>query len=81
MLHSPLGPCSGNIRWGLELTPYARGKIISAAKCGKTPAEIALSQNLAHSMVKSTLQLDLQCNEGVLKPQTGQPKVYTECEE
>jgi hypothetical protein len=46
MLRTPLGPRSGNVREGNvregpELTPYARGKIVGAAKAGRTPTQIA----------------------------------------
>ncbi len=46
MLRTPLGPRSGNICRGPELTPYARGKIIGAAQSGRTPTQITTTEKL-----------------------------------
>jgi transposase len=81
MLRTPLGPRSGNIRRGPELTPYARGKIVGAAQSGKTHTQIAITQKWARSTVQSTLSLDLYRNEGESQPRSGRPKTYTEREE
>jgi hypothetical protein len=81
MLRTPLGPRSRNIRGGPELTPYARGKIVGAAQSGKTPTEIAASQNWTRSTVQSTLLLNPHRNEGESQLRSSRPKTYTEREE
>jgi hypothetical protein len=71
MLRTPLGPRSGNVRRGPELTPYQRGLIVGAASLGRKPTGIAGQYKLPLETVKSTLRLNLVCNEGQLKPRSG----------
>jgi len=81
MIRTPLGPRSGNARRGPELTPYARGRIVGAARAGISPAQIARDENRSYSTITSTLELDLQRDEGESKPRSGRPKLYTDRDE
>jgi hypothetical protein len=81
MLHTPLGPRSGNIQRGPELTSYARGKIVGAAKAGRKPTQIARDENRSLSTIQSILELDPIRNEGKSKPRSGRPKLYTDRDE
>ena len=71
MLRTPLGPRSGNVRRGPELTPYAKGKIVGAAQVGCSPSEIAAAQNLPRTNIRNTLRLDTERDEGYSKPRSG----------
>ena len=81
MLRTPLGPRSGNVRRGPELTPYQRGLIVGAASLGKKPTGIAGQYKLPLETVKSTLRLDLVRNEGQSKPRSGRLKAYSDRDE
>jgi hypothetical protein len=81
MIRTPLGPRSANVRRGPELTPYARGKIVGAAKSGRTPTQIARDENWALSTIQSTLELDPLRNEGQSRERTGRPRLYNDRDE
>jgi hypothetical protein len=81
MLRTPLGPRSGNSRRGPELTPYQRGRILGAATLGRTPTRIADVENWPISTIKSTIELDLERNNGQSKPRSGRPKLYNDRDE
>jgi hypothetical protein len=81
MLRTPLGSRSGNSRRGPELTPYQRGRILGAATLGRTPTQIADVENCPISTIKSTIELDLERNDGQSKPRSGRPKLYNDRDE
>jgi transposase len=81
MQRVPLGPRSGNIRRGPELSPFTRAKIVGARDFGGTPTQIGTRYNLAESTIRSTLKLDPERSNGISKPRSGRPKLYTEREE
>ena len=81
MLRTPLGPRSGNVTRGPELSPFARGKIVGAAQMGSNPSRIAAIQNLSRSTIRNTLRLNHERNDGQSKPRTGRPKLYTDRDE
>jgi transposase len=81
MQRVPLGPRSGNIRRGPELNPFTRAKIIGAHDFGATPTQIGKRYKLAESTIRSTIELNPERSNGVSKPRSGRPKLYTEREE
>jgi hypothetical protein len=81
MLQTPLGPHSGNERRGPKLTPYQRGLIVGAAGSGAKPAQLAKQYKLSRDTIKSTLCLNPECKDGESKPQSGQPKAYSDRDE
>ena len=72
-----LGVISSNIKKRPDLTPYNRGKIVSAAEWGISPSAIATKLELPNSTVRNTLKLDPLRN-GVSRPRSGRPREYTE---
>ena len=74
---SPLGSISGNLRRGLELSPYERGEIKGLKRGGFKVPEIARLKNIPISTVRSTLSLDELRTKGESQPRTGRPKACT----
>ena len=66
-LRRPLEERSGNSRCGKDLTLYQRGKIQGMVDKGATPTQTACYYNLPVSIVRSTVNLDVLRNEGVLQ--------------
>ncbi len=77
----PLGEISGNILQKKELTPFQRGKVVSATQFGHTPAEIAKVLKVPDATIRTTIRHDLLCDDGKSRPHSGRPKSYTDREE
>jgi hypothetical protein len=71
MQRIPLGPRSGNIRQGPELTLVAKAKIVGAQDFGGTPTAIGRKYKLSESTIWSTLSLDVERVHSALKPRSG----------
>ena len=73
----PLGTISGNRKPGEELSPYLRGRIVGKYEEGRNKVYITKDLKLAESIVRSTLLLDLQRNEGKTKSCPNVPLKYS----
>ena len=80
-MSSPLASISGNLRRGLELSPYERGEIKGLNRGGFKVPEIARLKNIPISTVRSTLSLDELRTNGESQPRSGRPKAYTPSDE
>ena len=74
----PLGEISGNIPKRKELTPYERGQIISAAKCGVKRKTISSQLSVPRRTVRTTLSRESLRKNGELQPRSGRLQIYSE---
>jgi len=77
----PLGEISGNIPKRRELTPYERGQIIGAAKCGVKPSAICIELSLSRCTVRTTINSKPLRKNGESQPRSGRPRTYSERDE
>jgi transposase len=77
----PLGEISGNIPKRRELTPYERGQIISAAKCGVKPGAISTELSLSRRTVRTTISSEPLRKNSASQPRSGRPRTYSEHDE
>jgi len=68
-LRHPLREISRNIPKRRELTPYERGQVISAAKCGVKPNAISIELSLSRELLRK---------DGASQPQSGRLRTYSE---
>ena len=80
-LRHPLREISGNIPKRRELTPYERGQVIGAAKCGVKPNAISTELSLSRWTVRTTLSREPLRKDGASQPQSGRPRTYSERDE
>ena len=78
---TPLRSIDSNITYKKELTLYARGIIKGMEIGGSTPAQIATQLNLPRHTIRSTIQHDIERDQGLSKIRSGRPKEYTDRDE
>jgi len=75
---TPLKPIPSNIIPHHELTPYQRGQIAGAKAAGARVCDIVTATSRSKSTVLSTLrQADVRL-EGLSKPRSGRPRLYSD---
>ena len=78
-LRTPLKDLDINLRrQGTELTPYERGRILSARVAGISPRKIEVAMNYSKCAVASTIALEILRSNGNSLPRKGRPIVYNE---
>jgi hypothetical protein len=78
-LHTLLKDLDVNLRrWGTELTPYERGRILGARVAGMLPREIEVAINYSKCAVAGTIALKILRLNGNSLPCKGRPIVYNE---
>ena len=76
-LHTPLKDLDVNLRrWGTKLTPYERGRILSARVAGMSPHKIEVAINHFKCAVVGTIALEILRSNGNSLPRKGRPIVY-----
>ena len=75
---APLTPVSGNRPRKSELTPYERGIIVGAQALGHTPTEIGKALNFTKLTFQTTIQKQLERNNGISKSRSGRPGVLSD---